>query len=338
MATLNTKIVLRNDTSANWKEHNPVLLEGEMGVEIDTGLLKVGNGSSTWTALDYINKFENAATATHYEGTAAEGEDDNDVIARVLGETEAKLDDMFIIKRLIAADHYSHTAYIYNGTDWAAMDGNYNADNVYFDSDLIATAPIGVITIGDTGSTTIAAEGKNLSSVLASIMAERKAPEATNPGVTVSFTNPVKSVEVGTKVVPTYSATLSAGSYTYGPDTGITAQTWSVKDNLSTPNTLTTNAGSFPEIQLGDQTGSTSSYSITATATYNEGAMPKDNFGDDHEAVRIAAGSASATVSTKLTCFRNFFYGALTTDSATEPLTSDVIRGLTAGGTPRFLP
>ena len=42
MATLNTKIVLRNDTAANWTLHNPTLLEGEMGVETDTGLIKVG--------------------------------------------------------------------------------------------------------------------------------------------------------------------------------------------------------------------------------------------------------------------------------------------------------
>lgn len=42
------------------------------------------------------------------------------------------------------------------------MDGNYNAKNIYFDQDLVATAPIGVVTIPASGSKTIAAEGLNL--------------------------------------------------------------------------------------------------------------------------------------------------------------------------------
>ena len=341
MATLNTKIVLRNDTVAAWAEHNPVLLAGEVGVENDTGYFKVGNGTATWNALAYANKFEGgaASTASHYEGTAELLEDgetyetDMEVIARVLADVVANKDDVFIVKRLIADDKYSYTAYIYNGTDWAAMDGNYSADNVYFDSDLIATANIGVVTVGDSGSTTIAATGKNLSSVLASIMAERKEPEATKPTASIKFTNATKAVEVGTIVTPTYSASLTAGSYTYGPATGISAQSWTVKDNLATPNTLTTDSGSFPEIQLGDQTNDVATYKLTATATYNAGAIPVDNLGDPVESKQIAAGEASASTATNLTCYRNYYYGILETTAEEEPLTSDVIRtSLVAGG------
>ena len=330
MATLTTKIVLRHDTAANWEKYNPVLLEGEMGVETDTNLLKVGDGTSTWVALDYINKFEGStSTATHYEGTAEEGETDNDVIERVLGETTAQQDDIFIVKRLIAAEHYSHTAYVYNGSNWAAMDGNYNADNVYFDEDLRATAPIGVITIGSSGSTTIAAKGKNLNEVFNSIISKLKYPTATAPSVSVAFTNTTKSVEVGTTIIPTYSASFSSGSYTYGPSTGIAPLTWTIEDNANEPNTLDTDAGSFPAIQLGDLGDSINAYSITATAEYNQGSMPRDNYGNDYEAARIAAGTVSATAATKLTCYRNFFYGTL---SDTEPLNSETIRGLVAGG------
>lgn len=32
--TLNTKIIMRNDTAAKWTEQNPVLLKGEFGVEM----------------------------------------------------------------------------------------------------------------------------------------------------------------------------------------------------------------------------------------------------------------------------------------------------------------
>ena len=45
MATLNTKIVLRNDTKANWDAvaDKVKLLAGEIGIEKDTGLFKIGN-------------------------------------------------------------------------------------------------------------------------------------------------------------------------------------------------------------------------------------------------------------------------------------------------------
>jgi microcystin-dependent protein len=44
-------IQLRNDTAANWTSVNPILAAGEAGFEIDTGIFKIGNGTSTWTAL-----------------------------------------------------------------------------------------------------------------------------------------------------------------------------------------------------------------------------------------------------------------------------------------------
>lgn len=64
--------------------------------------------------------------------TRGEGETDNDVITRVLDGATPKKDDIFVVKTLISGDKYSYTAYVYNGSAWAAMDGNYNAESVYF--------------------------------------------------------------------------------------------------------------------------------------------------------------------------------------------------------------
>jgi hypothetical protein len=47
------RIKLRRDSAANWVAVNPVLLEGEPGLELDTGKTKHGNGTSTWTQLPY---------------------------------------------------------------------------------------------------------------------------------------------------------------------------------------------------------------------------------------------------------------------------------------------
>ena len=52
---LDSKIQIRNDTAANWRAANPVLLKGEVGIEIDTRKMKVGDGISQWTALKYIS-------------------------------------------------------------------------------------------------------------------------------------------------------------------------------------------------------------------------------------------------------------------------------------------
>lgn len=49
--TLNVKIALRNDTAANWTAKNPVLSKGEMGVEIDTGRFKFGDGTTAWSSI-----------------------------------------------------------------------------------------------------------------------------------------------------------------------------------------------------------------------------------------------------------------------------------------------
>jgi hypothetical protein len=51
--TVPVRLKLRQGTAANWTSVNPTLLAGELGRESDTGKIKIGNGSSTWTALAY---------------------------------------------------------------------------------------------------------------------------------------------------------------------------------------------------------------------------------------------------------------------------------------------
>jgi len=50
---MTTRIKLRRDTAANWTQENPVLAEGEPGLETDTGKIKYGNGTTPWNSLDY---------------------------------------------------------------------------------------------------------------------------------------------------------------------------------------------------------------------------------------------------------------------------------------------
>jgi hypothetical protein len=49
-----TQIQFRRDTAAMWTSNNPVLSQGELGIETDgTNKIKIGNGLSAWTALPY---------------------------------------------------------------------------------------------------------------------------------------------------------------------------------------------------------------------------------------------------------------------------------------------
>lgn len=52
--TLDTRLKLKYDTAANWEAENPVLLAGEVGIESDTLLGKVGDGSKAWQQLEYF--------------------------------------------------------------------------------------------------------------------------------------------------------------------------------------------------------------------------------------------------------------------------------------------
>lgn len=46
-------IQFRRDTSANWASVNPILAQGELGLVTDTGLYKIGDGSTAWNSLSY---------------------------------------------------------------------------------------------------------------------------------------------------------------------------------------------------------------------------------------------------------------------------------------------
>jgi|SRR5689334_18064643 len=51
-----TRIQIRRDTGANWASANPVLSDGEIGIEKDATPIKfkIGDGTTTWNSLDYF--------------------------------------------------------------------------------------------------------------------------------------------------------------------------------------------------------------------------------------------------------------------------------------------
>ena len=310
--TLKTRILLRNDTAANWEANKTtVLKKGEIGIEIDTNKMKIGDGVTAYGNLKYFG-----GEATNFEVSPEGEETDVAAITRVVAGAELHNGDTAIVKRIITGDKKSYTAYVYDGT-WKAMDGNYRADNVYFDDDITYTVAIGTLS-KPSGSAKFNAKGKSVEQVLSSLMAQEANPSKTNHAVSFSTQTGFGTFEIGTKKNLAYTAALSAGSYTYGPATGITAQTWEVSCT-GVSGTKSTATGTFENV-VAEATAK----KITAKATYNEGAIPVTNLGNPYPAGKIAAGSASKDSST-LVGVRHMFYGALTEDTA---LTSGVIRGL----------
>ena len=323
--TLSTQIILRNGTTTEWEASTKILKLGEVGIDTTKNEIRIGDGEHTWENLKIagadqaaiqalIDQAEDKVTVVQ----AGDGTID-EALATIAAPSQG---DMAIVEQKFGAvetadgTRTSRTAYSYDGAKWCAMDGNYNAENVYFDSDLTYTAPIGVMTVPSSGAGIISAAGKNVKEVLASILAEEKNPVTTQPSASVTLKGG-GTVEVGTHRNISYSASLSAGSYTYGPPTGVVAGTVTASFDGQTKDGAT---GAFDNV-VATETPKTLSVSIT----HNEGAVPKTNLGNPYAEGKIAAGTKTATASQTLVGVRHMFYGPMTTDAE---LNSENIRKL----------
>ena len=47
------RIQLRRDSQSNWENINPILADGEPGLNYNNNQIKIGNGTDTWTMLSY---------------------------------------------------------------------------------------------------------------------------------------------------------------------------------------------------------------------------------------------------------------------------------------------
>ena len=64
------QLQLRRGSAAQWTAANTLLAQGELGLETDTGKLKIGDGSTVWTSLAYYTAGSAAVTSVNgYTGT-----------------------------------------------------------------------------------------------------------------------------------------------------------------------------------------------------------------------------------------------------------------------------
>ena len=275
---------------------------------ITTNDLLIYNGEK-WQNKSLEEIFNNYIINVNQNVKVVENDKNNnhlDLIEEQFAKQDPRVGDIVIIKDIFANNLYQHTAYIFDNNHWQAMDGNYNAENIYFNNDFVFTENIGTITIPESGNIVVSANGKNLKEFLSTIFAAEKDPEVTLPSAKIILGAASTSFEVGSNYSPSYTINFDDGNYSYGPElTGVIAS-YNVSDTNN--NTSTEIGASFEPFEILDDTN----YQITAIISYSDGTIPKTNLGNDCEDKKILANTLTISSDT-IKGYRKSFYGALNT-------------------------
>lgn len=296
-----------------------------------------------------LERTKTECQSTVFEGTktSLSATDDSVITAYFAANSGAAPNrgDVFVVNTVIDGRIYEQSAYFYGGESWIAMTGNVDADKVIMSDNITMAgdyAQVGNKTKSQNGTATFETKGKSVAAILTDIFSKKLQPTITaQPSVGTFTLSGAGAVEAGTQVAAAqYSAaSLNAGSYKYGPATGVTATNWKVERITNSGTTEVKNvstaslaAGSDnnggPGFIIGDAGGTNvvSSLKYKATATHGAGVQAHDNLGGaSSPAVAIAAGTKTKETAT-YTPYRNYFYGA----TATKPtLDSAYVRTLT---------
>lgn len=369
MAQLNTRIILRNDSTVNWEaSKDQKLLKGEIGIEFladGTAKIKIGDGVKTWEQLEYFGGEERQTQI--YELTPTAGQTHEEAIAIATDGKEVVSGDIAIVKDLIAGEgeeaKYQHTAYVYNGTAWAAMDGNYNAEDIYFNNDLVFTYAFGRYAPDSSGRVTVPAEGINLKALLEDAYSLETKTGLKTGDPTASLSGSIKYYEIGSTGTQDVTVSLNAdGEYKYGYSTdptegteGATATT--VKNDKTTGVVVDTSVEAPYKVSFNGEEvspkatkGATftlapaaqlakAEMSATGTVYHTQGGVPVSNLGKMYPGQRIAAGSKSTSAGVRarwyVPMFQGFTYAA---DAVADPanVTETQIKALNAPSASTF--
>ena len=354
MAQLNTIITLRQGTTAEWNASSVVLKKGEMGLEyLENGTVKIkaGDEEHLWSALPYLGSDVKAANVFQVELDENDIDDIAAIEAQVAAENAEKQDgDVAIVKSTFADGKISYTSYVYDSTlddgaedgahGWSAMDGNYSASNVFLKNEITLAGDFEKV--GNMAKGDVVAAGTSLEALFGSILQQELEP--TNSLPTAEITASGGSGEVGSAfTAPTATLKITGvGSYTFGPETGITFAIDNVKLAEGADPDAATNFATNSAVMAKDSTitlkaagdgyryaDSSKSFTFSATATHTEGAMPVTNLGNNFEGAKIAAGDIEiADKAVTFSGYRKAFAGG-----TTAALNSETVRAAAASKT-----
>lgn len=284
------------------------------------------------------NLYDVFYSSRFYEVSALSAGSISDALTSIQSPHEG---DYAVVKKYVTNDIIEKTAYTaIKGDDnivWKALDGNYDAENVYFGSNLIATENVGTITIPSSGSTTVNVSGLNLKQALMKILAKEKYPTVTQPSVSLRFTN-AATVEYGTVVSPTLAVSFNPGKYTYQTSTGVSFSSANLSSTNTTKTITSVGTYSLPDYCITTTSDGGRTYTARITANYtSDGTKPLTNIGNDAtvdivdaegtKVSAIQAGSIDATSSNQFSGYAaGRIYGYVTTlDNNVFSNTSDSV-------------
>lgn len=338
--------VILTDTGAN----SFLVKDGETGNWVSKSLEDI------ITLIQSELDIPEAPVAQVFQATMA-ADDANELaaIARVVGDKAIVSGDIAIVKTLIAEGKYQHTAFVYDGDAWAAMDGNYNADNVYFDNDLVFTYAFGRYAPDTSGRVKVPAKGINLQSLLEDAYALETKTGLKTANPTASITSTTKYYEVGSTGTVDVTVSLSGdGEYKYGystdPADGVEGDTaTTVKNDTTTGVAVDTSKDAPYEVTFNGAAvspkaakGATFTLSPAVqtekkemkaygTVHYTKGGIPVSNLGKMYPDQAIPAGSVNSGENAKIRWYIPMYHGFTYSDNViADPsvITADQVKAL----------
>lgn len=212
---------------------------------------------SGYATKEQLEAVSGGLGGTVYAATKADlSTSDDSVISGYFAQNtdvKPKKGDVFVVTTTVDGSTYEKSAYFYDGSAWAAMTGSVDADKVILRDNITLAGgytQVGNLTKSQNGTSIFSTKGKSVMDALTEIFSKRLQPSITaQPSIGTFTLIGAGAVEAGTKVAAAaYSgATLNAGSYQYGPATGVTATNWKVEriTNAATTQVTTADAASL---------------------------------------------------------------------------------------------
>ena len=305
-------IQFKRGSLANWTELNPVLYPGEPGFIKDAlppNNFKIGDGVTPWNDLPFIGKENNILinNIIQIEKTEENIEDIILIEQQIEEQGVSKNNgDIAIIKTLISNGKYSYTSYVYDAEldtedndsyGWAAMDGNYNASNVFLKNKIELAGNFSSIGNYNKGKTIAA--GTSLETLLSEMLQQELYPTSNDKPSAVITVNGDFG-EVGkTYTLPTATLKIiDVGSYEYGDKTtGISFSIGNVELSQGSnkkKNDRVMVKDSVLKLQAIDSenifTDEEKTYVFSAIASYDAAKIPVTNLGNLYPGGQIPAG------------------------------------------------
>lgn len=110
-ANITVTLKIRHDTADNWRDRNPVLQLGEYGLEEDTFLIKIGDGTSQWNNLRYLNKLDSEYFTYTANGELTFSSSFNEVLSEII-EKQSSTEQLTITNAPVEGTDAANKQYV----------------------------------------------------------------------------------------------------------------------------------------------------------------------------------------------------------------------------------